>query len=261
MNRRFSLAVVLVAVVGLLCSYSAADVPMEALVGAWLFDEGAGEIAKDASGNGHDGKILGPKRVQGKHKSALEFDGKDDIVEVPHHEAFDLVTYTALAWINVPKAGDLPQTVLGKDAPAGLPRNFGVFVGKDLLETFTVLGTNYTQGGQWKTARGTTVLTDGKWYHVAATYDGEFLRAYTDGEMQGETATAIPPDHNTDPVRFGRWGADRGDFIKGVIDEIAIFNKALTESEIKDVMAGLAIMLAVEPSGKLATTWSRLKTR
>ncbi len=52
-----------------------------------------------------------------------------------------------------------------------------------------------------------------------------------------------------------------GDFIRGIIDEIAIFNKALSESEIKSVMTGLARTFAVEPSGKLATTWATTKTQ
>lgn len=254
MDRGFGLMVISVALIGLIYAHSVGDVPEEGLVGMWVFSEGKGDIVRDVSGNGHDGKILGTKWVQGKSNFALEFGGEPDTVEIPHHEDFDLVTYTAMAWINVPKPTGGWQTVLGKDAPAGQPRNFGIFVdGND-----SMLGVNYTTGGQWKTARGTVILTDNQWHHVAATYDGQFLRAYTDGEMQGETAETTPPDHNTDPVRFGRWGAPRGDFIEGVIDEVAIFNKALGVDEIKVAMEGLA---PVEVLGKLVTTWAYLRSR
>lgn len=256
--------VVTVAVVSLLCHYGVvlADVPVEALVGAWLFDAGAGETARDASGNGHDGKLLGPKRVKGKYGGALEFDGKDDIVEIPHHDAFNLVTYTIVAWVNTGSIRTgLAQSVVGKDDPTGKPRNFGLYV--DGGERPDVLGTNYTHGngGTWQSSYGTTSVMDEQWHHLAATHDGAFLRAYTDGVMEEEAAAPIPPDHNTDPVRIGRWGNPRGDFMKGIMDEIAIFNRALTDGEIESVITGLARVLAVEPSGKLATTWSYLKAR
>ena len=81
MIKRFRITFALVTTLGLLyiCATGMADFLEEALVGAWLFDEGAGETAKDASGNGHDGELLGPKRVNGKFGSALEFDGVDDM--------------------------------------------------------------------------------------------------------------------------------------------------------------------------------------
>ena len=81
---------VLAALIGLLCSIGVctADVLEDALVGAWLFDENQGNTAKDASGNGHDGDIMGAKWVQGKIERALEFDGNGNIVEIAHHADF-----------------------------------------------------------------------------------------------------------------------------------------------------------------------------
>ena len=58
---------------------SDAKVDLESAVGIWLFDDGGGNVAKDSSGNGYDGKLMnGPKWVKGKFGMALEFDGKDD---------------------------------------------------------------------------------------------------------------------------------------------------------------------------------------
>ena len=240
----------------LLCGVgiSAADVLEDALVGAWLFDENRGGTAKDASGNGHDGKIIGAKWVQGKIGTALEFNGNGNIVEIPHHADFDLTEYTASAWIKTEPTGKW-QTVLGKEPVAGNPRNYGVYVAGDTK----LLGVNYTTGGAWKTAFSKTVAADGKWHHVAATYDGKKLRAYMDGVIEGETATEIPPDHNTEPVRIGRWGNPRGDYWEGVLDEVAVFSQALTEDEIQDITMNLRDALAVEVSGKLAVTWGTLK--
>ena len=240
----------------LLCStcLCVADVLEEALVGAWLFDENQGGVAKDASGNGHDGKIIGAKWVQGKIGTALEFDGNGNIVEIPHHADFDLTEYTASAWIKTEPTGKW-QTVLGKELVAGNPRNYGIFVAGNT----NLLGVNYTTGGAWKTAFSQTVAADGKWHHVAATFDGKVLRAYMDGVMEGETKTEIPPDHNTEPVRIGRWGNPRGDYWEGLLDEVAIFSQALTEDEIQDITMNMREALAVEAFRKLAVTWGTLK--
>ena len=251
-----STAITLVVLIGMLCSVSicAADVLEDALVAVWLFDENQGLEAEDASGKGHDGDIKGAKWVQGKIGTGLEFNGDGNIVEIPHDADFDLTEYTISAWIKTEPTG-LWQTVIGKEPAAGNPRNYGIFVAGNTK----LLGVNYTTAGAWKTAFSKTVAADNKWHHVAATFDGEFLRAYFDGVMEGETRTEIPPDHNTEPVRIGRWGNPRGDFWSGVLDEVAMFNQALTEDEIQDITMNMRDALAVEARGKLTVTWGVLK--
>ncbi len=248
--------IVLIMLIGLLCitSVCVANVLEDALVGVWLFDENQGLKADDASGNGREGAIKGAKWVQGKIGTGLEFDGDGNIVEIPHDKVFDLTEYTISAWVKTEPTG-LWQTVIGKEPVAGNPRNYGIFAAGNT----NLLGVNYTTGGAWKTAFSKTVVADGKWHHVAATFDGEFLRAYMDGVMEGETRTEIPPDHNTEPVRIGRWGAPRGDYWSGVLDEVAMFNQALTEDEIQDITMNMRDALVVEALGKLAVTWGTLK--
>lgn len=66
---------------------SLADVSPQDVVGMWLFDEGKGEVAQDASGNGLDGRLIGgPEWVEGKFGKALRFDDQSAYVEVPPHE-------------------------------------------------------------------------------------------------------------------------------------------------------------------------------
>ena len=253
--QKLSIIVLLILTV-LFCSAATctADVLADALVAVWLFDENGGNTATDASGNAHDGKIIGAKRVQGKIGRGIEFDGNGNIVEIPHHADFDLTEYTISAWIKTAPTGKW-QTVIGKEPVAGNPRNYGIFVAGNTK----LLGVNYTTAGAWKTAFSKTVAADSKWHHVAATFDGKVLRAYFDGVMEGETKTEIPPDHNTEPVRIGRWGNPRGDFWSGVLDEVAMFNQALTEDEIQDITMNMRDALSVEASGKLAVTWGLIK--
>jgi hypothetical protein len=74
--------------------------------------------------------------------------------------------------------------------------------------------------------------------------------------LSAEKASTNVPDNNTEPVRIGRWGGERGDFMNGVVDEVSIYSEALTEDVIQSMMTGPA---PVEPSGKTAITWSFLK--
>ena len=65
-----------------------ANVTLAAVVGLWLLDDGKGDVAKDSSRRGHDGKITGCKWVDGKFEKALQF-AAGNYMEVPHHDDFN----------------------------------------------------------------------------------------------------------------------------------------------------------------------------
>jgi hypothetical protein len=94
-----------------------------------------------------------------------------------------------------------------------------------------------------------------EWHHVAATYDAESGDAivYLDGEedAKGSFHGEITP--NTNVVWIGRGNKP---YFDGIYDEVAIWNVALSQAEILHAMNTLH---AVEPSGKLASTWGRIK--
>jgi len=88
------------------------------------------------------------------------------------------------------------------------------------------------------------------------------LRWYINGAPAGSDAFAEIPTPSTQAVQIGsRFGSS--DFFNGLIDDVAIFSVALTESDIEDIVTkGLSDalgMTAVSPSGKLVTTWSKIK--
>ena len=110
---------------------------------------------------------------------------------------------------------------------------------------------------------GQTVLWDGQWHHLAMSYDMESLKIYVDGILEGEKATEVEPNKIQVLVTIGSL-PDRN-FTKGIIDEAAIFNVALDEEDISNIMndglkktLGLA---AVSPAGKLITTWASIKAQ
>lgn len=237
-----------------------AEIDPNTIVGIWLLDEGAGTTVRDGSGNGHDGEIVGDiKWTQGKFGKALEFPGESgNMVEIPSHPNLNLMNFTILACYKG-EATDSWQYLISKEIPHNT-RNYSLGVQKDsgkLMVQFTV-------GAQsWKTATGSTLLTDESWHHLAGTYDGEFIRGWVDGLVEAETAEVGEPDNVDDrPLTIG---AVNGIPAKGIIDDIALFNVALQEEDINEIMTeGLSETLeifAISPHESLSCMWSTLKSK
>ena len=102
MTRLTIVCISLIVISLMFVGQSYAKIDPETIVGAWLFDEGSGKTVKDSSGNGNDGKLEGPKSAKGVFGKALEFDGKDDYVEVTSNGLgkFDSQTYSIEAWFK-----------------------------------------------------------------------------------------------------------------------------------------------------------------
>ena len=110
-------------------------------------------------------------------------------------------------------------------------------------------------------AISTTVLKADTWYHITVTHDlpNSESQIFVNGELEAEAK--IEQDVNTD--RVVQFADGDGDCYGGIIDEVAIFNVALAEDDVKSIMTkGLGKATdttAVSPSGKLATTWADIK--
>ena len=227
-------------------------------IAVWLFEEGAGKTVKDASGNGHDGKFAGsPKWVKAKFGTGLEFPGDaGGYVVVDSTKKLELETLSIEAWVKVEEGTGKWQGMVCKQQAGCTNRNYGIWVHVDKSVLHAQIGAN---GGCAFSIDGTSVITDNKWHHLAFTYDGKMGRLYVDGELENE---APNPDsfQSSDPITIGVPNLDNANGLKGIIDEIRISNVARTEKEINEAMdVGLAQILNVEPSGKLATRWGYLK--
>ena len=86
------------------CFLGKSHAGLEGLVGAWLFDEGKGNVTEDASGNGHDGDIRKAKWVKGKFGKALKFDG-DGAVVILHSDDLTLGFFTITRWVKCENHG------------------------------------------------------------------------------------------------------------------------------------------------------------
>ena len=243
--------------VGVLVGTGYAKVEPKMVLGLWFFDKGEGTIVSDSSGNDRAGEVVDELSwVQGKLGSALEFPG--GYVLIPHDDALSLTTFSITAWVKLVDIGAY-QGLVEKSAIVGDVRNYYLAITPD-----GILYGGFKGGNGWNSCVSEKV-TDEEWHHVAVTYDMESILTYVDGESFSEIAIGeeggIDPLQNDAPVTIGVVNTNGGAPAQGIIDEVGIFNDALTEADVKDIMRnGLEqAVLAVEPVGKLTTIWGQLK--
>ena len=95
------------------------------------------------------------------------------------------------------------------------------------------------------------------WHHVVATYDGKTIKQYIDGKF--DTSKDFKNDIASQDIEFRVGQAQTGlPSMFGKIDEVAVYDRALDLDEIKSDMEN-GVFFAVDPKGKLATTWAHLK--
>ena len=122
----------------------------------------------------------------------------------------------------------------------------------------------FTADNQWATGLfGQTTVADTEWHHIAATYDEEMLRLYVDGVPDGQQPRTTTPDTNDAPLTIGAVFDTGGSPLTGALDDVGLFNVALTEKEINDIMKrGLReTATAVCTSDKLAGVWGNIKVQ
>lgn len=237
---------------------SHAEALSDNVVGVWLF-EGLGDEVLDSSGTGNNGVFKDGKvdRVKGKFGNALAFTGAG-FVEIPDSESLSITeAITITAWVQL-HASFGNQGFISKCNYGADQRSYLVRIDNDKLS----FGFTQTLVGPWSWVAGIDAVEQKTWYHVAATFDGEKLKIYADGKLLNETAGVSKIPDATTPLMFGIHGISPGTKFVGLLDDVAIFNAALAEDEIGQIMTkGLATTFAVEPMGKAAVAWGGLKVK
>jgi hypothetical protein len=212
------------------------------LVLALGFDEAAGTTAIDSSPSARNGTIRQALRVPGKFGRALSFDGVDDWVTVTDTTAspFDLTTgMTVSAWVN-PTLMSGWECILMKErglvgegllsyalyAHDGAPLSLGQPVPAGYVRVTPVLSTTD------RAVRGTAALPLNTWTHLATTYDGANQRFYVNGVLVGTTPGTGSIVVSNGAIRIGGNASSTGEFFQGLIDEVRVYNRALSAAEI-----------------------------
>jgi hypothetical protein len=240
------------------------------LVGYWKFNEGSGTTAADSSGYGNTGTLYnGPTWVDGKFGKALSFDGIDDYVEVPYNTNLypGAGSWTAEAWIKTSAYKDMavvgsPEST-GDNAEWILAVWINPYPGGNLVANIYFANTSGFNSGKYVDVYGTTPLNDSSWHHIAGVRDTTLKKVfiYVDGKL--ENSVDEPTTWNvtyTNNIRIGRAvveydGTNPEAWFQGLIDEVRIYNRALTEEEIKaEYFAALKLKQKTSSSLLLAYT-------
>ena len=260
-------------------------VVIDGLVSYWTFDRQniAGDIVEDVWGE-NDGTIVGtPKVVAGQVKDALEFDGSDDYVNLTNLGDFgsQMGTATFEAWIKTSFKRDWTTLfkVIDRDCSMGwgldlnASNHFGQIVfKKDAISRYMQhkLGEN---GCKNAFSGSPASIFDGKWHHIVYvndTYVDEAglewreQRLYIDGKLRPTGLSNVTALDTFIPFKEAVYlgaGNNRGiaeKFFHGIIDEVRIYNRSLTDDEVRQ---NFEFGLAVEPAQKLSTVWGALKTK
>jgi len=206
------------------------------LVGWWTFDEGSGTVAHDASGRGHDGTLRGgPEWVIGRVDGALLFDGKDDYVNIGSVGISVAVDRTVMAWVKASTATIPDKTSVFGFVPDGSIE--GTYYDMEVDDKGNYIA--HICGYQWVLAP-----VDTEWHHMAGTYETGTGSWFLDGRFidsaDGDIGTI-------DQVRIGTRPSS-GNYFPGLVDDVRIYNRAMTEAEIQSVIAGTDLGQATDPS-------------
>jgi Concanavalin A-like lectin/glucanases superfamily len=211
------------------------------LVGWWPLDDGAGTVAIDATGNGNDGTINGtPQWVPGMIGGALEFNGSDNYIDCGDSPTFIIpVNITIACWIKVNAFTTNWQAI--------------VTTGDGSWRVHRSSSSNNVAWGTSGVAptdlTGTTDVSTGDWFHIAATYDGTQKILYINGAVDATSDSTGNIGDSTYNVNIGENNQATGRYFDGIIDDVQIYNRALSEAEVNKIMQGLANQaLASNPS-------------
>src|SRR6266511_1496066 len=211
------------------------------LVAYWKFDEGTGTTAADSSGNGNTGTLAnGPSWTSGIAGNALYFDGTDDNVTVADSNSLDLTnSFTFSAWVNPASAFTDFRSILAKNYKYYLYASSTGFCGDGsaLGGFYEVMDTVACQPSS---------LPVNTWTHLTLTYNGSVLTLYRNGGAVATANVSGTLSSSTGTLQIG--ASEYGEYFQGLIDEVRVYNRALTNTEIQTIYQQAAVSLPFDYS-------------
>lgn len=214
------------------------------LVAYWSFNGEDKDLARDVSGRGHDGAISGAARVSGVRGGALSFDGANDYVRVPHRA--DLTGFTQMsitAWVHPREAGTAQHgdgLVHKGDGSGGNGEDYEF----NFHDNYTVHFSPRRSGG-WVCWLPCGPLAPNAWNFVAATFDADSARMYQDGVPCTSIAAGGTVQSGTSDLLLGRGGNGLARYFNGLLDEVRIYDRALTADQVRRLHSADAVSVVL----------------
>jgi len=197
--------------------------------------EGSG-VVTDRTGRNNNGQAFGAKwTALGKQAGGYDFTATNNYIRVRHSPTLNSKETTLAVWFKTGLSDAITRTIIEKYASGGyvlgIEGNSNGSQNKGKL-CFSINGHECVSD---------KVVTDNSWHHGAATFDGESLKLYVDGQLQKQATKwkgGIAANTNELSIGMNRSNpapGEKGWSFEGTLDEIMIFDHALTEAEVKMV--------------------------
>lgn len=210
------------------------------LVGYWNFEETSGTTSADVSGTGNSGNFVGsgitispdvPPTTCYVNERSLHFNGDGSYVNVPDTPSMDPDYISIAFWVKPEVTASQYQHLVFKQRIPGVATSYGVW-----LDNLGRPYAEFSDGGVSGVA-GTTTLPLNQWSYVVVTYDGSNINMYINGALDAHRA------YGNGPIQYGGYPLKigHGDYnypFQGSIDDLRIYNRALTTQEVADINAG-----------------------
>jgi RHS repeat-associated protein len=227
-------------------SLAAAWVPADASaasspIASYALNSTSGQIAYDSSER-HDGAVEYPVWEAGKYGQALDFDGEGTCVRVPNSVELQLgEAFTLEAWVNPDHAQEFAPVFFKEDESFYSYSLFLGAFGSGHLEGFIA-----DEPWEWTEVSSPEVMPAKTWTHVAMSSDGTYLRLYVNGKLI-DTGSAKSAMESDGPLEIG-CAKTFSEFFDGLIDEVRVYNRALSQPEIEtDKTTAIPTMLPRPP--------------
>lgn len=229
----------------LCCTHFAVNAqPLPGLVASYPFDSGA---ASDVSGNGYHGTpVNGASPTTdrfGKINSAFSFDGVNDFIQLPSNVLNNLTQGTFIATIYMETYNTNGSPIISKADPT-------------LTDFMVAVGSQGRVQSPWVSVSEPQYLTGNhvvplrKWVQVALTWDGTYWKQYVGGQLDYQFESSDHPRQSTRPVEIGyHEHCCLPVFFHGRIDDVQIYNRALTQPEIQQLNLWNSLLASYPFSG------------
>jgi hypothetical protein len=210
------------------------------LAGYWPMYEGKGQVVHDISGNDNDGRLGSSRSTDGRDADwvtglygigdALRFDG-NDYISIPDSPSLHPQRLTVEAWAKRDGSPGQFKYIVAKGGDGCEAASYGLYSSYNGGIAFYVY-----DGKKWyRTPSGSDAIWDGRWHHIAGTYDGSRVRLFVDGREVGSGTPFSGNIKYEQPFGEGAIGAYRGSCkltLSGTVDEVRIWKAALPISQI-----------------------------
>ncbi len=215
-----------------ICLFSIFPTKSFALPGSVLemgFSEGNGTTVSDSSGSNNNGTISGAVwESNGKFGSALSFDGLNDLVTIADANSLDLTNNITLeAWVKPTTTSSNYRTIIMKERPSN-----ATYTLYSNSNNNRPMGEHSKTSGAVVDIKGTTQLPANTWSHIAVTYNGAQFKFFLNGVQKASKNTTGAMFVSNGALRIGGNSIWSDEYFSGLIDEVRIYNRALTAAEI-----------------------------